>query len=83
MLHAFGPNHLRSYTVAEDGKLKLRPERHSVDTATKTDRVSSQAVLSPDGRFLLVDILFDAVQPPIRTGRPIWSWRTPPTQTGS
>ncbi|MCA6108289.1 hypothetical protein J6497_13700 [Bradyrhizobium sp. CNPSo 4026] len=60
VLHAFGPNHLRSYTVAEDGKLNLRPERHSVNTATKTDRVSSQAVLSPDGRFLLVDILFDA-----------------------
>ena len=60
VLHAFGPNHLRSYTVAEDGKLKLRPERQSVNTATKTDRVSTQAVLSPDGRFLLVDILFDA-----------------------
>jgi 6-phosphogluconolactonase (cycloisomerase 2 family) len=60
VLHAFGPNHLRSYTVAEDGKLKLRSERHSVNTATKTDRVSTQAVLSPDGRFLLVDILFDA-----------------------
>src|SRR3546814_3027794 len=29
VLHAFGPNHLRSYTVAEDGKLKLRPERQS------------------------------------------------------
>ena len=60
VLHAFGPNHLRSYTVAKDGKLKLRPERHSVNTAKKTDRVSTQAVLSPDGRFLLVDILFDA-----------------------
>ncbi|MDY0885318.1 lactonase family protein [Dongia soli] len=59
VLHAFGPNHLRSYTVAKDGKLKLRPERYSVNTATKTDRVSTQAVLSPDGRFLLVDILFD------------------------
>jgi 6-phosphogluconolactonase (cycloisomerase 2 family) len=60
VLHAFGPNHLRFYTVAADGKLKLRPERQSVNTATKTDRVSTQAVLSPDGRFLLVDILFDA-----------------------
>lgn len=60
VLHAFGPNHLRSYTVAEDGKLKLRPERASVNTATKADRVSTQAVLSPDGRFMLVDILFDA-----------------------
>ncbi|OSJ35816.1 hypothetical protein BSZ19_07110 [Bradyrhizobium japonicum] len=60
VLHAFGPNHLRSYTVAAEGKLKLRPERHSVNTETKTDRVSTQAVLSPGGRFLLVDILFDA-----------------------
>jgi 6-phosphogluconolactonase (cycloisomerase 2 family) len=60
VLHAFGPNHLRSYTVARDGRLKLRPERHSVNTAKKTDRVATQAVLSPDGRFLLVDILFNA-----------------------
>ncbi len=59
VLHAFGPNHLRSYTVTQDGKLKLRPQRYSVNTAAKTDRVSTQAVLSPDGRFLLVDILFD------------------------
>ena len=60
VLHAFGPNHLRSYTVADDGKLTLRPEQHTVNTATKTDRVSTQVVLSPDGKFLLVDILFDA-----------------------
>jgi 6-phosphogluconolactonase (cycloisomerase 2 family) len=60
VLHAFGPNHLRSYTVAEDGKLTLDPQHRSIDTAAKTDRVASQAVLSPDGRFLLVDILFDA-----------------------
>ncbi|MCI0625618.1 MAG: lactonase family protein, partial [Acidobacteria bacterium] len=60
VLHAFGPNHLRAYTVAKDGKLKLRQERHTVNTAAKPDRVSTQAVLSPDGRFLLVDILFDA-----------------------
>lgn len=60
VLHAFGPNHLRSYTVAEDGRLKLRPEHRSVNTAKKANRVATQAVLSPDGRFLLVDILFDA-----------------------
>jgi 6-phosphogluconolactonase (cycloisomerase 2 family) len=70
VLHAFGPNHLRSYTVAEDGKLKLRPERQSVNTATKTDRVATQAVLSPDGRFLLVDILFDARPTPNPDGSP-------------
>jgi 6-phosphogluconolactonase (cycloisomerase 2 family) len=60
VLHAFGPNHLRSYTVAKDGKLKLRAEHYTVDTETKSGRVSTQAALSPDGRFLLVDILFDA-----------------------
>lgn len=60
VLHAFGPNHLRSFTVAEDGKLKLRPQHRSVDTAQKPGRVATQAVLSPDSRFLLVDILFDA-----------------------
>jgi len=60
VLHAFGPNHLRSYTVAEDGSLKLLPDHRSVNTAKKANRVATQAVLSPDGRFLLVDILFDA-----------------------
>lgn len=59
VLHAFGPNHIRAYSV-EDGVLSLRLETHSVNTATKTDRVSTQAVLSPDGKFLLVDVLFDA-----------------------
>lgn len=60
VLHAFGPNHLRAFKVGDDGKLMLRPDRHTVNTATKTDRVATQAALSPDGRFLLVDILFDA-----------------------
>src|ERR687892_980603 len=60
VLHSFGPDHVRLMSVDGEGKLTARPERHSVNTATKTDRVSTQAVLSPDGRFLLVDILFDA-----------------------
>ena len=59
VLHAFGPNHLRVYDVAE-GKLTLRPQRRSVDTPSKVGRVSTQAVLTPDQRFLLVDVLFDA-----------------------
>lgn len=59
VLHAFGPNHIRSFSV-DKGKLTLRPESHSVNVGKKTDRVSTQAVLSPDQRFLLVDILFDA-----------------------
>lgn len=60
VLHAFGPNHLRSFTVAEQGNLTLRPEQYSVNTSTKADRVPTQVVLSPDGHFLLIDILFDA-----------------------
>lgn len=60
VLHSFGPDHVRLMSVDGEGKLTARPERYSVNTHDKTDRVSTQAVLSPDGRFLLVDILFDA-----------------------
>ena len=59
VLHAFGPDHIRALSV-DDGKLTPRAERYSVNTGTKPDRVATQAVLSPDQRFLLVDILFDA-----------------------
>src|SRR5690606_16090458 len=64
VLHAFGPHHLRAYQVAEDGKLKLLPERHSVDTGTHAGPGATQAVLHPDGRLLLVDIVVD--RPPRR-----------------
>ncbi|MFC0400154.1 lactonase family protein [Paraburkholderia rhizosphaerae] len=59
-LHAFGPDHLRVFSVSEDGALSLRAERYSVNVGTRTDRIPTQAVLSPDGKFLLIDILFDA-----------------------
>jgi len=59
-LHAFGPDHLRLFSVDQDGVLSLRSERYSVNVGTKTDRIPTQAVLTPDGQFLLVDILFDA-----------------------
>jgi 6-phosphogluconolactonase (cycloisomerase 2 family) len=58
VLHALGPNHIRAYSVTE-GRLALRPQRQTVNTPTKTDRVPTQIVLSPDERFALVDILFD------------------------
>ncbi len=58
VLHAFGPNHIRAFSV-DNGKLTLRPEVHTVNTVTKTDRIPTHLVLSPDQRFLLVDILFD------------------------
>jgi 6-phosphogluconolactonase (cycloisomerase 2 family) len=59
-LHAFGPDHIRVFSVSDDGALSLRAERYSVNVGTRTDRIPTQAVLSPDGKFLLIDILFDA-----------------------
>ena len=59
VLHSFGPDHVRLMSVNGEGKLMARPERYSVNTQSKTDRVSTMAVLSPDEKFLLVDINFD------------------------
>lgn len=59
VLHSFGPDHVRLMSVDGEGKLTVRPERYSVNTRNKTDRVSTMAVLSPDEKFLLVDINFD------------------------
>ena len=58
VLHAFGPNHIRAYSV-NDGKLSLRPGSNTVNNKTKTDRIPTQIVLSPDEKFLLIDVLFD------------------------
>jgi 6-phosphogluconolactonase (cycloisomerase 2 family) len=59
VLHSFGPDHVRLMSVNDEGKLTARPERYSVNTQSKTDRVSTMAVLSPDEKFLLVDLNFD------------------------
>jgi 6-phosphogluconolactonase (cycloisomerase 2 family) len=59
VLHSFGPDHVRLMSVNGEGKLTARPERYSVNTQNKTDRVSTMAVLSPDGKFLLVNLNFD------------------------
>ena len=59
VLHSFGPDHVRLMSVNAKGKLTARPERYSVNTQNKNDRVSTMGVLSPDQKFLLVDINFD------------------------
>jgi 6-phosphogluconolactonase (cycloisomerase 2 family) len=59
VLHSFGPDHVRLMSVNREGKLTPRPERYSVNTQNKTDRVCTMGVLSPDQKFLLVDINFD------------------------
>jgi hypothetical protein len=59
VVHSFGPDHLRLMSVDGQGKLTARPERYTVNTQDKNDRVPSMAVLSPDGKFLLVGTTFD------------------------
>ena len=56
--HAFGPDHIHSFSV-NNGKLTLRADTASVNTPAKTDRVMTQIVLSPDGKFLMGLLLFD------------------------
>jgi len=56
--HSFGPDHIRLFDVM-NGKLKLRNEQYTVNTGTKTDRVPTQIVLTPDENYLMTDILFD------------------------
>lgn len=59
VVHCFGPDHIRLMSLDDEGTLTARPERYSVNTPTKTDRVTTSGVLSPDERFLLVGNIFD------------------------
>jgi 6-phosphogluconolactonase (cycloisomerase 2 family) len=59
VLHSFGPDHVRLMSVERQGKLTARPEQYTVNTKDKPDRVPTMAVLSPDGKFLVVGTTFD------------------------
>jgi 6-phosphogluconolactonase (cycloisomerase 2 family) len=59
VLHTFGPDHLRLMSVDDEGKLTPRPEKYSANTKDWNDRVPTTAVLSPDGKFLVVGTTFD------------------------
>ncbi len=59
VLHSFGPDHIRLMSVDENGKLTPRPERYSVNTSDKPDRVATMSAFSGDGRFLVVGTTFD------------------------
>jgi 6-phosphogluconolactonase (cycloisomerase 2 family) len=59
VLHSFGPDHLKLMSVSSDGKLTPRMERYTANTETKLNRVPTMAVISPDGKFLLVGTTFD------------------------
>jgi 6-phosphogluconolactonase (cycloisomerase 2 family) len=77
VLHSFGPDHVRLLSVDDAGKLSSRPERYTVNTHDKPDRISTMATLSPDEKFLLVGTTFD--EPPTANpdGSPIlWVHRS-------
>jgi 6-phosphogluconolactonase (cycloisomerase 2 family) len=59
VLHAFGPDHIRLMSVEEDGTLIPRPERYTVNTMDKPNRVATMAALSPDEKLLVVGTTFD------------------------
>src|SRR5262249_34084994 len=59
VVHTFGPDHLRLMSVDEKGNLKARPEQYSVNTKDWPNRGPTMAVLSPDGKFLIIGTTFD------------------------
>jgi 6-phosphogluconolactonase (cycloisomerase 2 family) len=59
VVHTFGPDHLRLMSVDGEGKLTPRPEKYSVSTTEWPNRVPTVAVLSPDGKFLVLGTTFD------------------------
>ncbi|MGI9552128.1 MAG: beta-propeller fold lactonase family protein, partial [Aurantibacter sp.] len=59
-LHSFGPNHISVLKVTEDMKLTPMEYRYTVNTQKDKDRIPTQITMSPDGKFVLVDVLFNA-----------------------
>jgi 6-phosphogluconolactonase (cycloisomerase 2 family) len=59
VVHSFGPDHVRLMSVSDNGKLTPRMEKYTCNTPDKPHRVPTQAVLSPDEKFLLVGTTFD------------------------
>jgi 6-phosphogluconolactonase (cycloisomerase 2 family) len=76
VLHSFGPDHLRLMAVA-DGKLTLRPERYTVNTHDKPNRVSTMVVVTPDEKFVFVGTTFDEPASTNPDGSPVLWVRRP------
>jgi Lactonase, 7-bladed beta-propeller len=66
VLHSFGPDHLGLMSVDAEGKLTGRPERYTVNTHDKPNRVSTMVVVSPDEKLVFVGTTFD--EPIVSTG---------------
>jgi hypothetical protein len=69
--HALGPDHVRLISVDSEGRLTARPERYTVNTEDKPDRVATMVALSPDSKFLIVGTTFDEPAKPNPDGSPI------------
>ena len=76
VLHALGPDHLRLMSVDSEGRLTARPERYTVNTPDKPNRVATMVALSPDAQFLIVGTTFDEPAKPNPDGSPIL-WVSP------
>src|SRR5215510_13367075 len=66
VLHSFGPDHVRLMSVDGEGNLTPRPERYTVNTHDKPNRVSTMVAISPDEKFVFVGTTFD--EPIVSTG---------------
>ncbi|HKC29272.1 MAG TPA: beta-propeller fold lactonase family protein, partial [Jatrophihabitans sp.] len=71
VLHSLGPDHVRLMSVDDEGRLTARPERYTVNTPQKPNRVATMVTLSPDGKFLIVGTTFDEPAKPNPDGSPI------------
>jgi hypothetical protein len=71
VLHTFGPNQIRLFSVDSDGYLRLRPERYSAVPADKPGRVTTMLTVSPDEKFLLVGCSMDELPATNPDGSPI------------
>jgi 6-phosphogluconolactonase (cycloisomerase 2 family) len=71
VLHAFGPDHVRLMSVDDDGSLTARPERYTVNTSDKPNRVATMASLTADEKYLVVGTTFDEPAKANPDGSPI------------
>lgn len=59
VMHTLGPDHIRSFKL-QDGSLVDTGNAYTLNYEKFDNRVATSIVVSPDGRFLLADILFNA-----------------------
>jgi hypothetical protein len=71
VLHTFGPDHIRLFSVESGGCLRLRSERYAAVPADKPGRVTTMLTVSPDEKFLLVGCSLDELPVANPDGSPI------------